>query len=256
MTTPLKRIEGPPWNPGTIVTLIIILTVPLLSLVVGGWTVAARPRDPNAWLVLLILTFPEIVWGNLQANFWPGFWHLLYSEWNRLIMLIWFPALACFGLFFPERSRIDSRLPWLKWLIFSLEIWCIAFYARLIYVLSFDISGHSATAGARTIHRRHRHFARGRLRPSVSCGCRGRAALGFHADARRRLRILTLGSCLSLGPALAIFIGFPLLGISTSGPYVIVLIPFMALFPLVISYVLVVQRAMDIPSCCAWAQGI
>ncbi len=247
VTTPLKRIEGPPWNPGTIVTLIIILTVPLLSLVVGGWTVAARPRDPNAWLVLLILTFPEIVWGNLQANFWPGFWHLLYSEWNRLIMLIWFPALACFGLFFPERSRIDSRLPWLKWLIFSLEIWCIAFYARLIYVLSFDISGHSATAGLERFT--------DVIVTSLEVGCvllflvavvdKQRSA--STADARRRLRILTLGSCLSLGPALAIFIGFPLLGISTSGPYVIVLIPFMALFPLVISYVLVVQRAMDIP---------
>jgi len=245
-TMPLKPIEGPPWTPSIIATLVIVLAVPLLSLVVGGWTVAARPRDPNAWLVLVILTFPEIAFGNLQATFWPGFWRLLFSEWARLILVIWFPALAWFGLFFPERSRIDRRLPWLKWLILTLELWCTAFYMRMSYILWFDIGARAATAGIE-------RFSDG-LITSLEVGCvllflveivdKQRSATT--ADARRRLRVLTLGSCLSLGPALALFIGFPLLGISPSGPYYIVVVPFVALFPVVVSYVLVVQRAMDI----------
>jgi sigma-B regulation protein RsbU (phosphoserine phosphatase) len=246
VTMPLKRIDGPPWTPSIIATLVIVLVVPLLSLVVGGWTVAARPHDLNAWLVLVILTFPEIAFGNLQATFWPGFWRVLFSEWARLIMVIWFPALAWFGLFFPERSRIDRRLPWLKWLILTLELWCTAFYLRLSYVLLFDIGARPATAGIE-------RFSDG-LITSLEVGCvllflvavvdNQRSASS--ADARRRLRVLMLGSCLSLGPALAIFIGFPLLGISRSGPYFIVAVPFVALFPVVVSYVLVVQRAMDI----------
>jgi sigma-B regulation protein RsbU (phosphoserine phosphatase) len=246
VTVPLQRIDGPPWTPSIIATLGIVLAVPLLSLVVGGWTVAARPGDPNAWLVLVILTFPEIAFGNLQATFWPGFWRLLFSEWARLVTVIWFPALALFGLFFPERSRIDRRLPWLKWLILILELWCIAFYMRLSYVLLFDIGARAATAGLE-------RFSDG-LITSLEVGCvllflvavvdKQRSA--STADARRRLRVLMLGSCLSLGPAMAILIVFSLLGSTRSGPYFIVAVPFVALFPVVISYVLVVQRAMDI----------
>ncbi len=47
---------------GYIAYLTPILGVTLLSLLVGFWVVAARPRDPNPWLVLIILT-------NLEGSF-------------------------------------------------------------------------------------------------------------------------------------------------------------------------------------------
>lgn len=246
VTTSLKRIDGPPRSVSTVATLIVILVVPLLSLVVGGSSVLARPWDVNAWLVLVILTFPEIAFGNLQATFWPGFGHALFSQWARLILLIWFPALAWFGLFFPERSRIDGRLPWLKWLIVALTAWCLAFYARLLFVLSYDIGAHPGMARLETIT--------DAITTSLEVACVllflvvvvDKLRSASTADARRRVRVLALGSCVSLGPALVLFIGFPLMGLSTTGPYYIVLVPFVALFPLVVSYVLAVQRAMDI----------
>jgi phosphoserine phosphatase RsbU/P len=58
--------EGPPWNASTIAFLIIILLLPLLSLMVGYWVVAARPYDLNAWLVLILLSFSETFFGNLD----------------------------------------------------------------------------------------------------------------------------------------------------------------------------------------------
>ena len=38
---------------------ITILLLPLLSLLIGYWVVAARPHDLNAWLVLALLSFSE-----------------------------------------------------------------------------------------------------------------------------------------------------------------------------------------------------
>lgn len=247
VTTPLKRIEGPDWSASMIFTLIVVLTVPLLSLVVAGWTVLARPRDPNAWLVMVILTLPEIAFGNLQASFWPGLWHALFAEWAGLNTVIFFPALAWFGLFFPERSRIDRRVPWLKWLILTPELLCLAIYMWLVYVLAFDIGAHPALA-------RIERLTGGIINAlAIACVLLFLAALvdklrsASTADARRRLRVLAFGSCLSLGPVLLIFATLPLLGLDPHhGSWFLLLVPLIALFPIVISYALVVQRAMDI----------
>jgi sigma-B regulation protein RsbU (phosphoserine phosphatase) len=67
------------------------------------------------------------------------------------------------------------------------------------------------------------------------------------ADARRRLRVLAIGSGLSLGPLLLIFAVVPLFGGNPhTGKWFGVVVPFLALFPLTLGYVLVVQRAMDV----------
>ena len=67
------------------------------------------------------------------------------------------------------------------------------------------------------------------------------------ADARRRLRVLAIGSGLSLGPLLLIFAVVPLFGGNPhTGNWFSVVIPFLTLFPLTLGYVLVVQRAMDV----------
>ena len=76
---------------GSLITYLIeVLVVSLLSLIVGIWVVAARPADPNAWFVLVILTFP------------------------RVCEPTWFPALVWLGLFFREPSL--SSDVWLEYL--------------------------------------------------------------------------------------------------------------------------------------------
>jgi sigma-B regulation protein RsbU (phosphoserine phosphatase) len=67
------------------------------------------------------------------------------------------------------------------------------------------------------------------------------------ADARRRLRVLAIGSGLSLGPLLLIFSVVPLFGGNPHhGNWFSVVVPFLTLFPLTLGYVLIVQRAMDV----------
>jgi hypothetical protein len=47
----LKPLAGPDFTPGGFIAYLTpILGVSLLGLMVGYWVVAARPRDPNAWL--------------------------------------------------------------------------------------------------------------------------------------------------------------------------------------------------------------
>ena len=67
------------------------------------------------------------------------------------------------------------------------------------------------------------------------------------ADARRRMRVLTFGSCLSLGPLVIIFMIVPLFGADPHhGNWFVAVVPFLALFPLTLAYVLIVQRVMDV----------
>ena len=64
----LAARQGPDWSFGRLAAFLTpILGVPLLGLIVGYWVVAARPRDLNAWLVLLLLAFPETAFG--QSRF-------------------------------------------------------------------------------------------------------------------------------------------------------------------------------------------
>ena len=75
--------EGPDFSViGFLTFLTPVLAIPLLGLVVGYWLVAARPQDLNAWLALLLLSFPETAFGNLDWTFWPGHWFLFLGCWN------------------------------------------------------------------------------------------------------------------------------------------------------------------------------
>ncbi len=72
VTLQLPQLQKPPWDFGTTTYLVLIVTVSLTCLLAGYWVVAARPADPNAWLVLLLLTFPEVAFGNIQPGWWGG----------------------------------------------------------------------------------------------------------------------------------------------------------------------------------------
>ena len=99
------------------------------------YVVFARPRSVFAWLILGILAY-------FDALFIPG--HQFYSPlmavamfWSTLAQTAMPLCLMAFGIYFPERSQIDIRFPWIKWLfivpvvvLFPLDI----FYA---YASSF-----------------------------------------------------------------------------------------------------------------------
>ena len=55
-------VEDPP-VPTTVLdaifVLMVVIIVPLFCLVLGVWVAFARPFDPNAWFILVLLTYPQ-----------------------------------------------------------------------------------------------------------------------------------------------------------------------------------------------------
>ena len=113
------------------------LIVPLFCLGLGYWVALARPRDLNAWLILILLSFPGAFIAVSTYNTWPGVWLALRLAWHIILDVLTPAELLWLGLLFPERSRIDLRWPWLKWLILTaLTICLVVVLAKISLMVS------------------------------------------------------------------------------------------------------------------------
>lgn len=111
------RTVAPAYVPHPIAPVLVWISAvfPLACLLIGYWVTLARIRDPYAWLLLVLFSFPSVL--SDGPNWWPGFWFYLQFVWWQGMQLLAAPALLVFGLYFPERWRVDKRLPWAKWLL-------------------------------------------------------------------------------------------------------------------------------------------
>ncbi|HEX7359345.1 MAG TPA: SpoIIE family protein phosphatase [Bryobacteraceae bacterium] len=244
-TVSIRLAPGEPtaWNAATVGLMAAVLLLPLLSLGIGYWVVAARPHNLNAWLVLVVLSYSEVFFGNLDWKWWPGAPFVIFGFWLVTINTLAYPALLLLGVYFPERWRLDVRWSWLKWLILgpllaSFPMGVLYFYAR-----SFGANWGPAIAYPDALFRAL--IAISIIFFWIAIFDKLRTA--STADARRRLRVLLIGSAVSLGPMEVLFAILPFFGINPhfNIGYELV-VPFFAIFPLTLAYVLVVQRAMDL----------
>jgi hypothetical protein len=184
----------------------------LVGLIVGYWVVAARPRDPNAWLVLMLLSFQETAFGNLDWTFWAGPSYVVFGVWNQVLQILSFVALLWFGIYFPERWRLDVRWPQLKWLILAIGVYGTAVELWVNIARRFDVRRMQSLVGFEWWNGRIANWT------LVVCVVVFLIALfdklrsASTQDARRRLRVLATGSGLSLGPLLLMFGLLPYIG--------------------------------------------
>ncbi len=243
----LRHVSPPGTTFSWIVGLILpVFAVPLLSLLVGTWVAAARIRDLHAWCVFFLLVFTEIAFGNLDWQFWLPLWPL-FLFWLNFAQTAAAVALLWFGFLFPQRWRVDVRLPWLKYAVLGIaaldllaELWCsyLQAYAEPAYPHYLALN-KAADWVLMTL--------------LGTCVCLFLAALfdklftGPTLDARRRVRVLALGSAVSLFPLLVIFTVAPWFGVNPhQGGWFVVILPCFIVFPLVLAYVVIVERAMDV----------
>ncbi|HEY1270690.1 MAG TPA: GAF domain-containing protein, partial [Terriglobales bacterium] len=252
VAVPVSRETPNPWS--SALDFILQFALPILCLILGFWVAAARPRDPLAWLLLaLMLAFPQIFevhkiesWGPIARELGMTYHMLLASSW-AIVMYF-------FGLYFPEPFPSPTTLR---------KIWTVLFW---IGVVPMAISGIAGTltaviamtdyqAAARIDHGvapldRYVQFVAYLVAGSFFAAISTKSYTAISTDARRRLRLLYWGTSLSMTPALIITVAarirgkfvfevFPnwLVGISLA---------LIALFPLTLAYVIVVQRAMDV----------
>ncbi len=225
----------------------VTMLPPLICLLIGYWVCAARIRDPNAWLLLVLFATPSCI--VTSPNWWPGAWAVVLRAWYELLQILASPLLLLFGIYFPERWRVDRRYPWLKWLLLAPILLCIGLLVAIFVIEDFaapELGVWSARAS----------LWFGRLLNPLNLLCVVVYVMALvdklrsanSADARRRMRVLAAGSLIGLGSLLIVFVLLPHFGLEPGKRPAVAVLGLVLFFaaPFSFAYVVLVQRALDV----------
>jgi sigma-B regulation protein RsbU (phosphoserine phosphatase) len=228
----------------------LVLVFPAFCLLLGYWVVLARPLEWNAWFLLGIMNVaPAFI---SRTGYFPGFLAPFTIFWQVFAVQLMLISLILFSIYFPVRSRIDIRHPWIKWLIivpqipivplsFALE-YGLLYHNRFIqpYLSAFDPLEYAGNV-----------FAAISLCIFIAEIVGKLFAVPAPApDARRRLGVVAVGSLLGLGPVLVLLVTStlsekPVMEVAPSWALLTVAVLF-TFFPLSLAYTVIVQRALDL----------
>ncbi len=235
------------WGDAVIPAFVLLIALGAIGL--GVFVALRLPWDPSALslfgVLIGLLQFVHVatLWQ------WPRWASMVAACYSILALSTWPVWMACFGIYFPERSRWDIKLPWLKWLLIVplvaygvVSAWAAAlahysFAAARPWQNNLDPFGNIINAWG----------VAGILVFFVSLAVKIRFA---SPDARRRLRLLWAGAAVSLLPLflLILWVMFfhhgDFYGISQVIEAPIVALLF--LFPVTLAYVVLTERALDL----------
>ncbi|MEP7367314.1 MAG: GAF domain-containing SpoIIE family protein phosphatase [Acidobacteriota bacterium] len=233
----------------TLMNILMLLAVPWLCLILGYWAVLVRPRDSQAWLLLLLmLSFPHLVFSSHWH--WPDGWRQLAIGYHQLFAGLIPTALVLFGIYFAERLELDRRFPWVKWVLLAPSLAALGFNVVFNLGSAENFQFTEPLAGFR------------RSLQTVSFASNFGAfslfftAIGIKwgttksADVKRRLRLLLWGTQVSCAPLSILFIasfvtGKPMHELLPWSALVVAL-SMLFFFPVTITYVIIVHRALDV----------
>ena len=247
----LARGEPEPFDIwGLLYMLVLAMAVPVFCLLLGFGVTALRPRDRLAWLLLgLMLSFAQIIPG-IDYTAWRGWTRDLMVAYKTFVQSAWALWMVLTGIYFPVRWEVDRRWPWLKWLLIIPNLF---FAIENTIIETVRMNNFPAVAGLQQALRPLEPVEIALTMTSVGIFF---ALLGYKGgttedpDARRRLRLLYIGTTISLTPALIIFVMSLVRGTTpdrAAAPWIVMPALLMFLFfPLTFAYVIVVHRALDI----------
>jgi sigma-B regulation protein RsbU (phosphoserine phosphatase) len=225
------------------------IVFPLGGFLLSFWVVLSKPTDKNAWLFLGILVYFSSIF--LQSNHGNPMIYIIAGLWNIFVQGAGPLSIMLFGIYFPERSSLDRRFPWLKWIViagvaafnvldfiwffgFGFNFESVAWLAPLllkyfqwqIVFLMIPISVYFATIARKT------------FLPATP------------PDQRRRLKIIYWGSSAGCVPMIFVVV-FSLVsgrdfGDGVPGWLLLSALLIFTLFPLSLAYAVVVHRAMEL----------
>ena len=213
--------------------LVLQFVGPLVCLLVGFWVIVAKPVERNAWLILLLLTLPEVLFG--RPDWWTGGLRVFQEVWFQVFQNISGVLVLLVGIYFPERWRLDRRWPWLKWVLIApqlagLVLSLVVRFGEFYYPsLGLSIQTHLSLVD--------------RIGGWLALGCVllywvaifDKLRSASTSDVRRRLRVLCGGSVVGLGALLVAFVIPAALRITIPGPVLPWLLGLGALFTLFFS---------------------
>jgi phosphoserine phosphatase RsbU/P len=230
---------------------IVFNIMPVFCILLGFWVAAVRIFDARAWIFLvMMIAFAEINGGLVRS--WFGhddFFQPIGAAYQLFGANLLGGSMLFFGLYFPERFKIDRRWPWLKWLLVAPILVRAVQHAVMIV-----LAGKNPDAALMVDDLWHPSENRMLLLHMLAIGCF--FALLWHKsfvarsrDARRRMVLLRAGASISMGPMFIVIVGNlvrfrpPL---EQSLWFTIGVFGMVVGFPLTMAYVIVVERAMDV----------
>ena len=236
-----------------LISVLLIVAVPLLSLGTGFWVAFVRPRDPLAWLLLILLaTFA--VFYNADAEQWGPVVRDLAVIYRFGVQAAFPIAALLFGLYFPEPFPRQGRWIWWYRLAWLLIVPSALLGAALVVDDIGTMENRAAVIGLDRVL-----AVLGTPLPSLlplACFLAFFAALAVKwkmatsADNKRRLSLLFWGTVLGLGPvtALQVIAGIVNQPVESYFAWWVFVPAYLltALVPVTFAYVIVVQRAIDV----------
>ena len=248
---PLEQATAHPISWPAASLLIVKLVIPTFCILLGFWVTAVRPRDPSAWCLFLIMLFFSVFYSAGVESWGPAVRDV--AEGYRLtVASIWPIFMLLFGLYFPEPfpEKDPAWWTWSKRIVITLLI--VSGVVNVIAGLG-QLENFAAVASLSAVLDRLSFVdfllsfaAIGSFFACISVKMRQAVT----PDAKRRLRLLYVGSSISMGPACILFVVQNIKGgeLEQIFPewFVLSALSLMLLFPVTLAYVIVVHRAMDV----------
>ena len=244
----LQGWQGKPPLTESVFVVFLHIVMPLLCLLLGYWVALARPGDRNAWWILVLLTYPQAFISVSTWNWWPGGWLTFRLVWHLTLEAAAAVALLWFGLYFPERSRLDIRFPFLKWVVSGLAFACFVVGLWTDYGWWYDTALMSRLAPVEAVNDHIWNYLYLFCLALYGVAIVDKLRSASTADARRRMRVLTAGSVAGLGSAVVLWGLLPHLGVDVGRQQWLVYTGavLFLIFPSTLAYVIIVQRALDV----------
>lgn len=243
--TPKKLDKNFSYYSLQITAFIFEYVLPTLCVLLGFWVVFVRPRDVLAWLLLFILLGFTSAAMEGSPNAFIRFYTDIFSSTWALSMLL-------FGIYFPERWTLDKKFPWAKWIfIVPLGVQIILMLLGQLQIL-FGVPVTRYLGFIVNLYNRFFIPLNMAAMAVFFLAFAWKSATMTNPDARRRVKLMLIGTAAAMSPSLFIIIYRIITG--AHGGFLQV-VPFwfalfallaMLLFPLTMAYVIVVQRAMDV----------
>jgi sigma-B regulation protein RsbU (phosphoserine phosphatase) len=225
----------------------IKLIFPLFCLILGFWVAAARPLDSNAWLLLALMISLEFL---VPAGSFREPWQFLRAVWAALAGFSWPVWMMLFGIYFPERSVLDRGMPWVKWLIVFILL--VSSLPLLVAQAGMEV-GFASVAWLRPILSPLALVNQIVAMAAISLFFAHMGAKNSTAstkDAARRIRFVWVGATVGLTPGFVVAIVSLFkgrnFGAGLPAWVEYLTLGCLAIFPLTLAYVILVQRAMDV----------
>jgi sigma-B regulation protein RsbU (phosphoserine phosphatase) len=229
-----------------LLTIVVSNILPLSCLLVGFYIAFARPRDPLAWITMVMLAS----FGQVAGNYAPS---LLVNPLRNIVYVYqlalnttWPLWMVLFSFYFPIPFAFIKRHGWISWILAlpcmvlgSIEIYGAMARGRHIHQLSW-LSALEETLSRPEI------FWFGLYVCAFFFFLGWKRHIVTQPDARRRLRLMSIGCSISLLPTLPVFLSRA--GIIPHMPFWLftACLSLLVFFPITMAYVIVVQRAMDV----------